>query len=176
MLEAIKNRRSIRFFTDEPVSDADITEILKAGFCAPSAHNKAPWHAVVVRDQESKTALATIHRWSKIVGRAPVVIAACCDRTGLDHFWVEDGSAFMENMLIQTTALGLGATWIGCKGIPRDEGDDAETVVRKTLGLPDHFGVVALMILGHPKRVPDYREPAIPEGRVHFEKYEGPKE
>lgn len=171
MLEAIKNRRSVRFFTEEAVTDEQVSEILLAGFCAPSAHNKAPWHAVLVRDQESKTKLATIHRWSRVVARSPVVIAVCVDKTGLDLFWVEDGSAFIENMMIQAADMGLGTCWIGVKGIPRDERNDAEAVVRETLGLPEHFGVVALMLLGHAKRVPDYREPAIPADRVHIESY-----
>lgn len=171
MLDAIKNRRSIRFFNDEPVTDSDVETILKAGFCAPSAHNKAPWHAVVVRDQESKLKLSTIHRWSKVVRNSPVVVAVCVDKTGLDLFWVEDGSAFIENMMIQATSMGLGTCWIGVKGIPRDERNDAEAVVRETLGLPEHFGVVALMLLGYAKRTPDYREPKIPEGRVHVEHY-----
>ena len=55
MLEAIRNRRSVRFYRDTPVSDADIEEVLKAGFCAPSGHNERAWHVIVVRIRPSRT-------------------------------------------------------------------------------------------------------------------------
>jgi len=174
MLDAIGNRRSIRFYTDEVVSDEDVAEVLKAGFCAPSGHNRAPWHAVVIRDRKSKNALSTIHKWSKVVARAPVVIAVCVERGDFDHFWIEDGAAFVENMLIQAADMGLGTCWIGIRGLSMEGRDiDAETFVCGVLGLPDHLGVEALVLLGHPKRVPDYRQPAIPEGRVHYESFGG---
>ena len=59
VFEALFTRRSIRKFTDEPVSDADLQLVLKAAMCAPSAHNKQPWHFVVVRE---KSLLASIAR------------------------------------------------------------------------------------------------------------------
>lgn len=165
MLEAIRNRRSVRFYKDTPVSDEDIAEVLKAGFCAPSAHGNAPWHAVVVKDQAVKDRIGAIHKWTKIVARAPVTIVACVDRAGFDHFWIEDGSAFMENMLLQATELGLGSCWIGLQGLHVDE-HDAEAVVREACSLPETFGVIAMTPLGYAARYPGPHEPAIPEGRV----------
>ena len=91
-LEAIANRRSIRFYKKDVVGDDDIALVLKAGFCAPSSHGRAPWHAVVVKDQATRDVLAGIHDWTKIIARVGVVIVVCVDRTGFDHFWVEDGS------------------------------------------------------------------------------------
>ena len=51
VFEALFTRRSIRKFTAEPVSDEDLQLVLKAAMCAPRAHNKQPWHFVVVRDK-----------------------------------------------------------------------------------------------------------------------------
>ncbi|MHB9038032.1 MAG: nitroreductase family protein [Armatimonadota bacterium] len=170
MLEAIQNRRSVRFYKDTPITNDQIEEVLKAGFCAPSAHGNAPWHAVVVKDQNVKDKLAAIHRWSKIVAKAPVVIVVCVDRTGFDHFWVEDGAAFMENVLIQATEIGLSTCWAGLHGLEAD-GRQAEAIVRETLGLPDHFGVVAMTPLGYGARFPNPRKPKILDGRVHYDKF-----
>ena len=170
MLEAILNRRSVRFYNEDAVSDADVSEVLKAGFCAPSAHGASPWHVVVVKDQAVKDKLSTIHRWSKILSRVPVVIVVCVDRSGFDHFWVEDGSAFMENMLIQATSLGLGTCWIGIQGLEAD-GGNAEDIVRKACDLPDNFGVLGITPLGYAARYPGTHEPELPEGRVHYDSY-----
>ncbi len=167
MLEAIRNRRSVRFYKDTPVSDEDIELVLKAGFCAPSAHGNAPWHAIVLKDQEARNKIGSIHKWTKIVARAPVAIVVCIDRSGFDHFWIEDGSAFMENMLIQATELGLGSCWIGLQGL-HVEGVDAEAVVREVCGLPEHFGVVAMTPLGYAARHPGPHTPVLPEGRVRY--------
>ena len=167
MLDAIKNRRSVRFYNTDKVTDEMINEVLEAGFCAPSAHARAPWHAVVVKDQETKDALASIHKWSRILARVQVVIVVCVDRSEFDHFWIEDGSAFMENMLIQASSMGLGTCWIGIQGLK--EGDtDAEGIVRASCGIPNNFGVLGLTPLGYPARYPGAHEPKLPEGRVHY--------
>lgn len=167
MLEAIKNRRSIRFYRNKEVSDADIEEILKAGFCAPSAHNERPWHIAVVKDKAAREKMATIHEWSRFIATAPVAIVVAIDRRRFPPFWPEDGAAFMENMLIQATELGLGSCWIGVRRVETN-GIRGEDVVREVCGLPKRFGIVAIMILGHAARHPGPHEPAIPEGRVRY--------
>ena len=48
---AIATRRSCRQFTDEPVSDAEIEQILRAAMAAPSAGNEQAWQFIVVRDR-----------------------------------------------------------------------------------------------------------------------------
>ncbi len=170
VIDAIVNRRSVRFYTKKIVPDEDIALVLKAGFCAPSAHGQSPWHAIVVKDQAARDALAAIHNWTKIIARVGVVIVVCVDRSGLDHFWVDDGSAFMENMLIQAASMGLGTCWIGIHDLNKD-GTDAERIVRKALGLPDHLGVLGITPLGHPSRYPGPRDPKLPEGRVHYGRF-----
>lgn len=172
MLDAITNRRSVRFYRADPVSEAEVEEVLKAGFCAPSAHGASPWHAVVVRDQARRDKLAPIHKWTKILARVPVAIVVCVDRSGFDHFWIEDGSAFMENMLIQATSMGLGACWIGIQGLEVED-TDAEAVVREALELPDHFGILGITPLGHAARHPGPHEPKLPDGRVHYDAFGG---
>ena len=59
--EAIKNimtRTSIRQYTDEPVSKADIETMLRAGMAAPTAVNRQPWHFVVINSKEKLAELA----------------------------------------------------------------------------------------------------------------------
>lgn len=167
MLEAIRNRRSVRLYRRTPVSDADVEEILKAGFCAPSAHNERPWHIVVVRDQAVRERMAGIHEWSRWIASAPVAVVVAVDRSGFAPFWPEDGAAFTENMMIQATELGLATCWIGIRGAEKD-GVHGEDVVRQACGLPEHFGIVAVMTLGYAGRHPGPHESALPEDRVRY--------
>ena len=171
MLDAILNRRSVRAYRDTPVTDEQIEEVLKAGFCAPSAHGLAPWHAVVVREQAAKDMLASIHKWSRVVTRVPVAIVVCVDiNVGKDYFWIEDASAFMENMLVQAASMGLGTCWIGIEGL-EVEGGNAEQIVRDALGLPDHFRVLGMTPLGVTARYPGPHEAKLPKGRVHYDRF-----
>ncbi len=55
-MDSIYNRRSTRKFTDEPISREQIKELLKAGMCAPSAHNQQPYRFIVIEKQDKKDA------------------------------------------------------------------------------------------------------------------------
>ena len=58
-LQAIKERRSIRKFKNDPISEMDLHTILEAGIAAPSSKNRQPWHFTVVRDH-AKEELAQV--------------------------------------------------------------------------------------------------------------------
>ena len=163
MLEAIRNRRSVRFYRDTSVSDADIEEVLKAGFCAPSGHNERAWHVIVVKDQATKEAISGLHQWSKILARVPVVIVVCVDRTN-QNLWVEDGAAFMENMMIQATEMGLGTCWVMTR-------EEEMGTMHEALSLPQHIAVLAATPLGYPARHPGPHDPKLPDGRVHYDRF-----
>jgi len=170
ILDAILDRRSIRFYRDTPVSNDLVEEILKAGFAAPTAHASARWHVVVVRDREIRERLSGLHKWSKFISRAPVALVVCCDISEFETFWVEDASAFLENALIQATQLGLGSCWVGVRGVLAD-GVDGERLVRQTCDIPETFGVLAVASIGYAARNPGPHDPTIPQGRVHRERY-----
>ena len=58
LLELLKTRRSIRSFTDEPVSDEAVQKVLEAARWAPSGANSQPWEFIVIRDQGIKDQMA----------------------------------------------------------------------------------------------------------------------
>jgi nitroreductase len=143
-LNIIFARRSIRQYTDEPVSEADIQSLLEAGMAAPSASNRQPWHFVVVTDRATLRALGNAHPFGKMIAHAGLGIAVCGDPAKSD-WWVQDCSAATENILVAAAGLGLGGVWLGCH--VRHE---RESAVRGVLGIPDHIGVLSLLSIGHP--------------------------
>jgi nitroreductase len=76
---AARTRRSVRVYTDQPVTDETVTELLALAGRAPSAFNLQPWRFVVVRDPSVKAALAAAAYGQKQVMGAPVVIAIYAD-------------------------------------------------------------------------------------------------
>jgi len=143
-LSIVFNRRSIRAYSGEPVSDADVEALLQAGMAAPSASNRKPWHLVTVTDRTALRALADAHPHGKMLAQAGLAIAVCGD-PAISNFWVQDCSAATENILIAVAALGLGGVWLGCHGRP-----EREQAVRQVLGIPESIGVLSVLSIGHP--------------------------
>ncbi len=77
---AIKNimtRTSIRQYTDEPVSKADIETMLRAGMAAPTAVNRQPWHFVVINSKEKLAELAGNNPRGGMLKKAALAIVVC---------------------------------------------------------------------------------------------------
>ena len=146
-LQALSSRRSIRQFTAEPVSDADLDTVLRAAMAAPSASNERPWRFLVARDQAMREALGNATPYGKPLLGAPVGIVVCADTGVCKHegFWVIDCSAAIENLLIAAHALGLGAVWLGVHPHPELVGS-----VSAAAGLPDGIAPHSMIALGHP--------------------------
>jgi nitroreductase len=143
-LDVIFARRSIRRYTGEAVTEAQIKSLLEAGMAAPSASNRKPWHFVVVTDKRKLQALADRHPHGKMIATAALGIAVCGDPAKSD-WWVQDCTAATENILIAVAGLGLGGVWLGCGGKP-----EREQAVRDVLGIPQEIGVLSLLSIGHP--------------------------
>jgi nitroreductase len=164
MLDVIKKRRSIRQYTQEAVSEADVTALLEAAMAAPSANNTQPWEFIVVRREDLRQRLAETHQWSDMCVDAPVVYVVCGHERRSDH-WVEDTSAATENLLLAVTGLDLGAVWIGI--YPRPQ---RESHVRKVLGIPDEVRVLCLVAVGHPaESKPPHTK--YDKSKVHYDGY-----
>ena len=159
-LAAIFSRRSIRVYTDEPVSEADVQSLLEVGMAAPSGSNRKPWHFVTVTDRETLRALAEAHPFGKMLAKAGAAIAVCGD-PDISAWWVQDCSAATENILIAAVTLGLGAVWLGCHG-----NLEREQAIRGVLGVPDSIGVLSLLSIGHPAEEKEART-QYDSGRVH---------
>jgi nitroreductase len=163
-LNIVFSRRSIRAYSGEPVSEADIQSLLEAGMAAPSASNRKPWHFVVVTDREVLRILADAHPFGKMLADAAMGIAVCGD-PAISDWWVLDCAAATENILIAVAGLGLGGVWLGCYGRP-----EREEAVRDALGIPERIGVLSLLSIGHPAEEKEART-QFEVGRVHRDRW-----
>ena len=163
--EAILARRSIRSFTDEPVSDEAIDRLLKSAMAAPSACNKRPWEFYVVKNPALQEKLRHTTMFSNL-NSSLIIVVAGNDKRSLAHrvndYWIQDCSAAVENMLLTAVELGLGSCWCGLFPM-------ATPVkrVRETLELPEHIIPMAMLHFGHPKEVAEPRT-QYEEKRVHM--------
>jgi nitroreductase len=142
ILEAIRDRRSIRSYHREDVPDEKLMQVLEAGRWAPSAHNSQCRKFIVVRNEKARKELARIATYGSFLAEAPVAIALVIDPS-LSNHPVEDGAAATQNMLLAAHALGLGSCWIGSYGSGYE--DSAKLI----LGIPDDKRLLSLISLGY---------------------------
>lgn len=167
LIEAIRTRRSIRQFTDQPVSDELIRRIIAAAMQAPSAGNQQPWHFVVTTDRDKLTELQAVHPHSAMAARAPVSILVCGATAGLKYpqLWPQDCAAATQNLLLAARDLGLGTVWVGIYPL-----EERLAACRRLWGIPAEVTPFALVPVGWPAAsfsVVDRFQP----DRIHHEQW-----
>jgi nitroreductase len=169
-MSAIFERRSVRHFLPKPVEQEKIERILRAGFEAPSAHNRRPWEFVVVTAGEDLKAVAEMSPYAKMTAGAAAALVPCVnlemagepDPDAGGPWWVQDLSAATENILLQITEEGLGGVWLGW--YPAMERIKAFTA---RFGLPAHIVPFSVIPLGYPAQIPGKKDRYDPE-KVHY--------
>ena len=159
VLEAIRKRRSVRRYTDDAVSKADLETIVDAGRLAPTGNNRQPWDFVVVTDQAMIEQFKVSGAW---IASAPAVIVVVMDPQS--RWWIEDGAAAIENMLLACTALGYGACWAEGDALPHDEH------YKNLLDIPAGKQVMALIPIGVAAETPAPDKKPL-EQVLHWEKF-----
>ena len=167
VLDNIHARKSVRSYTDEPVTPEQIETLLRAAMAAPSGKNVQPWRFVVVTQLETKKKLAI--GFNKMIAKAPVVIVVCGKTTnmlgGTNNNWTADCAAATENLLLAAEALGLGAVWTACYPY-----DDRMLPTIEALGLPDNVKPYCIVPVGHPAGDNKPKDKWNPDN-IHYEQY-----
>ncbi len=158
LLDAIINRRSIRNYKKQELSQSSVERLLEAARQAPSAGNVQPWEFVVASTQKNKTDLSFAAYGQKDLQDASVVIVVCTDEKraaeayglrGKTLYCIQDTAAAIQNILLTACSMGLGTCWIGA--FKEDE-------VKKVINAPTYIRPVALIPVGYPNESPNARQ------------------
>jgi len=145
VLEAIRARRSIRRYRQDPVPEEALEKILEAGRWAPSASNAQPWHFVVFSDAEKRRRVARSFLYGPFLIEAPVGIAVVIDPRA-SSCPVQDGTLAVYAIMLAAHSLGLGTCWIN----PSFGDDEAKEI----LGIPRDKRIICVLSLGYPAEAP----------------------
>jgi nitroreductase len=161
-----RRRRSCRNFTDEALPQEKITELIDAAVWVPSGSNLQPWRFVVVtgRARLKEYSDAAKRMWLENLDRFPQVrqYEKALRDPGFNIFYnastliiiygdsnsywhVHDCSMVALNLSLLAEEEGLGCCWIG-----EAHNIFADPKVKKELGVPENYHLVAPLILGHP--------------------------
>ena len=157
-LDLMKERYSVRKFSDKKVEDEKLELILEAGRVAPTAKNFQPQRMLVLRSEEN---IAKLNKLSPCVYGATTAIMVCGDervawqneQDGTDSTPI-DTAIVATHMMLEAWELGVGSCWVGVF-------HHKEAI--EMFNVPEGLRPYCILMLGYPK------EGCKPAG-LHFKK------
>lgn len=144
VLEAIHQRRAVRLFSEQPVPQDVMEQILRAGMRAQSSKNTQPWQFVVVRSRETLVALSQLGRFAQHLAGADFAI--CLVGTIPSHWNSFDLGQAASYLQLAAHELGVGS----CIAAIYDE-----AAGKALLGIPDEMSFYCAISFGYPS--PDHK-------------------
>ena len=160
-IECLKTRRSIRQYLADAIDTAILEDIADCGRMAATAINIQPIHIVIVTNAELKAAIANTTDHGKFMANAPACVIVLSEDT---KYYMEDGCAATQNILLAAKAHGLGSCWIA--GDKKQYADS----IRKMLGAPDGFKLISIIAIGKAAAVPAPAKKPLKEV-LHWDKF-----
>ena len=161
-IEAIQTRRSVRSFNSRPLASGVIEKLIDCARFATTARNIQPWEFVAVTKRDILEALGALIENARFIAQCSCCIAVFCTDT---KYYLEDGCAATQNLLIAATELGICSCWVA--------GDKKEYAheVAELLSAPQGFKLVSLVALGYSDtKAPDVSKRSLKEV-LHWEKF-----
>lgn len=160
-IEALKTRRSVRAFADRSVPKEILEDIVDCGRLAATARNVQPWEFVVVTDAATRRRIADVADTGRFIADAAACIVVLSQDT---KYYLEDGSAATQNLLVAARAHGLGSCWVA-----GDKKPYAEAVL-KIVGAPADQRLVSLVAVGYAAQTPSPAKRGLAEV-LHWERF-----
>jgi len=160
-IECLKTRRSVRSYKKDSIDRTVIEDIVDCARLAATAINIQPWQFVAVTDRAMLGKIASITDYGKFIAEAPCCIAVFCEKV---KYYLEDGSAATQNILLAARAHGLGSCWVAGDKKPYC----AE--IARLLNVPESHTLVSLIAVGHPESAPAPAKKPLSE-MLHWERF-----
>jgi len=179
VIEAIRDRRSIRKYKADKIKDGDILQIIEAARLAPSGSNTQPWKFIIIKDEATKKKIVEVDHKQEWMLTAPVFIVCVSDiRTRIEDVELEsfledspqpelklvirDAAIAISYMLLEAQHLKLGTCWTGWY---------EQEKMRKVLELPEYLYVSGVITLGYADEKPEMRPRKSLDEIVRYEKW-----
>lgn len=161
-LDAIRARQSVREYRATPIPRHSIEQIVDCGRLAPTARGEEPWEFIAVTEKTRLTRIADITDHGKFIRGSACAIIVCSRDT---KYYLEDGCAATENILVGAAALGIGSCWVA---------GDKKAYCQELagfLGMPAGYRIVSIIALGYPAGKPAAKEKRPLKELLHWESF-----
>ncbi|MGI6710407.1 MAG: nitroreductase family protein [Bacilli bacterium] len=169
IFEAIKNRRSIRKFSNKEIKQTEIETMIRMAMQAPTARGQKPWRFLVVSDKKILKELSNILSNGIMLVEASLCIILVTDKSDLAsvEYYPQDMAAATQNLMLAATALNIGSCWLGTyPNIERME------KLEKLIPLPENCEYFSMIALGYPKDEADLKFiDKYDSSRIHYDRF-----
>ncbi len=152
LFAAIRTRRSVRRFTDEPVTDPQLERLFRAAMAAANWGNQQPWRFIVIDDPAIRDRIGALDIERGPYHVSPQLIVVCADIGSMKWkmHWLADCGGAIQNLLLAVHSMGLGAVWQELFPYHQRVAE-----VREILGIPDVVYPMVVVAVGHLAERPD---------------------
>ncbi len=172
-MELFRHQRAVRAWSDQPVPDEIVRQVIEAAVHAPSGSNSQPWRFLVVRDQAVKDQVSALYEEAMAeqyqgaepdraadrqpLSEAPVLIVPCVRVPANGRAGFQTGASIYpacQNLMLAARSLGLGTVLSTLHRLRKQQIPDV-------LGIPEGYDSAAIIPLGWPNRAygPNRRRP-----------------
>ncbi|MBO5250829.1 MAG: nitroreductase family protein [Bacteroidaceae bacterium] len=172
--DLIKNRRSMRKFTEQELTQDEVVTLLKAALMSPSSKRSNCWQFVVVDDKETLKKLSFCKEMgASFLANATMAVVVLADPLTSD-VWIEDAAIASLMIQLQAEDLGLGSCWIQVRERFTADGTPSGEFVHDVLDIPLQLQVLSIVAIGHKgmERKP-FNEEHLQWEKIHLNKYGG---
>jgi len=149
MIDIIRQRRSIRKFTEQAVEPEKIKLLQEVALRSPASKSANAWEFIFVQDKALIEALAAAKPYgSKLLESSPLAVVVMADDTKTEA-WIEDCSVASIFLQLTAQSLGLGNCWVQIRGRNHDEDKSAEEYVKEKLDIPENQKVLSIIAIGY---------------------------
>jgi nitroreductase len=174
-LDLIRQRRSIRKYTNEAIEADKLEVLIEAALRPPSSMGHNPWEFVFVTDPQllAKMSKAKPHG-SSFLADARLGIVVCADPEK-SAVWIEDASIATIFIQLAAESLGLGSCWVQIRNRMHNDNKESGTYLSELLGIPSNLKVESVVGIGYPaeEKTPHNRE-ALQDEKVFLNSYGSP--
>ncbi len=161
-IRILKERRSVREFSDKAIEKRILEEIIDCARLSPSARNIQPWKFIVVTDKEKLAKISEHMEYGSFIKDAAACIVVCGDKSVKRY--VEDCCLASENIMLSAKSLGIGSCYVAALGKDVDH-------AREVLEIPEDYEIVCFIPLGYFEKNPEPHDKKKMEDVIRWERF-----
>lgn len=174
LLELMKQRRSVRKYTDKKVEIEKIEMLKKAALLSPTSKNKQGWEFIFIENKDTLEKLSKVKNKGGFMVKDAALAIVVTVKSNDNDVWIEDGSIAATHIYLMAEELGLGCCWLQLRNRYKDDEGTIKSseLTRDLLCVPDDMEVLCLLSIGYKAEEPNPTNlDDLKYNKIHYEKW-----
>ena len=167
MIDLLRQRRSIRKYTNQKIEPEKIEILKEAILRSPTSRNINPWEFIFIEDKDLLKVLSHVkHDGSSSFLAGAALGIVVCGNSDKSDTWIEDCSIASIIVQLAAQSLGLGSCWVQIRNRNFENGRTSEALIQELLGIPDHMQIESIISIGYPAE----KKAGLPKEQLDYKK------